>query len=197
MLNRGDDDGPVFGEGKFEAVYGEGGAAVGVKVKETSPTPCVIADPSYFPDLCEKKGIIGAIAIVNAHRGHREVGGSVAWVIFPGRRSAARTTSTSSTARLAQGRPRGKYIVFISTNVEARRAGMSTAALAERELAGGLAVLRGVVRIFYDQYDEMVPKADGLKDKIFLTRPSTRPTSRPPSRTCSGSISASPARRSS
>ena len=68
MLNRGDDDGPVFGEGKFEAVYGEGGAAVGVKVKETvANAKCVIADPSYFPDLCEKKGVvIRAIAIVNA-----------------------------------------------------------------------------------------------------------------------------------
>ena len=182
MLNRGgNDDSPVFGEGKFEAVRGDDGVAVGVKVMETTANAkCVIADPSYFPDLCEKKGVvIRAIAIVNQPvEGTEKSNASSHQVIFPGA-SIGRTNDVylfycSQSHKVA---PEGKYIVFISTNVEGEMAeGMSTSQLAERELGAGLAVLKGVVKIFYDQYDQYVPKADGTKDRIFLTE-SFDPTS--------------------
>jgi len=66
--------------------------------------------------------------------------------------------------------PEGKYVVFVSTNVEGPTEGLSTQAIAERELSAGLVMLStGMVRIFYDMYDLMVPTADGLKDKCFIT----------------------------
>ena len=47
---------------------------------------------------------------------------------------------------------------------------MSAEAVAQRELSAGLASVKGIVRIFYDMYDMMVPKATGEKERCFLTQ---------------------------
>ena len=67
MLNRGADDGPVFGDGKFELHKGADGVAAGVKVMDTvANAKIVIASPDYFPDLCKQTGkVVRAIAILN------------------------------------------------------------------------------------------------------------------------------------
>ena len=67
MLNRGADDGPVFGEGKFTLEKGPDGAATGIKVMDTvANAKVIVADPSYFPELCSSKGkVVRAIAIVS------------------------------------------------------------------------------------------------------------------------------------
>jgi Rab GDP dissociation inhibitor len=170
MLNRGNDDGPVFGEGKFELMCGADGVATGIKVQDTvANAKVVVADPSYFPDLCVKQGtVVRAIAIVNEPVPATNMNSSYQ-VIFPGgtigRVNDVYLFCCSASHKVA---PDGKYLVFCSTNVEGAVDG-TTEAIARRELAAGLSLLKGVVRIFYDQYDMMVPKADGVETKCFLT----------------------------
>jgi len=175
MLNRTmDDSGPVFGEGKFDIVYGEDSAATGVKVKDTvANAKVVVADPSYFPEMCSLKGkVVRAIAIVNEPLPNTGTPPASSYqIIFPGA-SVGRVNDIylfcgSSSLKVA---PEGKYLVFVSTNVEGPTDGMSAEAVAQRELTAGLSMLKGVVRVFYDMYDMMVPNSTGEKDGIFLTQ---------------------------
>ena len=86
MLNRGDNDGPVFGEGHFEVVYGEGTeVAKGIKVMDTvANAKVVVGDPSYFPSLVTKKGaVVRAIALTNTPVANTNEATSYQ-VIFPG-----------------------------------------------------------------------------------------------------------------
>lgn len=171
MLNRGADDGPVFGEGKFDLVMGADGAACGVKVMDTvANAKVVVADPSYFPSMCTKKGtVVRAIAILSEPVASTNEAGSYQ-VIFPGasigRQNDLYLFCCSAPHKVA---PKDKYVVFVSTNVEGPTDGMTPEVVAQRELSQGLTMLTGVVRIFYDMYDLMVPNEDGTKDKCFLT----------------------------
>jgi len=164
----------VFGEGVFTLEYGEGGTcATGVKVMDTvANAKIVVADPSYFPEMCTKRGsVVRAIAIVNEpvpNTGTPPCGSYQ--VIFPGQ-SIGRANDLylfccSAGHKVA---PDGKYIVFVSSTVEGPTDGMSAEAVAQRELAAGLAMLKGVVRIFYDTYDMFAPKSNGMQDKVFIT----------------------------
>jgi len=172
MLNRGDDDGPVFGAGEFTLEYGEDGVATGIKVMDTvACAKIVVGDPSYFPALVNKTGaVIRAIALTDTPVDCTNENASYQ-VIFPGA-SVGRTNDLylfccSNPHKVA---PMGKYVVFVSTTVEGDTEGMSTEALAQRELAAGLALLKSPIRIFYDMYDTMTPKSDGLKDKVFISQ---------------------------
>ena len=117
-------------------------------------TPCpmrpvhqVVADPSYFPEMCTKRGsVVRAVAIVNEpvpNTGTPPCGSYQ--VIFPGQ-SIGRANDLylfccSAGHKVA---PDGKYIVFVSSTVEGPTDGMSAEAVAQRELAAGLAMLKGV-----------------------------------------------------
>ena len=176
MLNRGADDGPVFGEGKFELTKDEANPAVvtGVKVMETvANAKIVVASPDYFPELCDVKGkVVRAIAILNEpvpNTGNPPANSYQ--VIYPGgsigRKNDVYLFCCSSNHKVA---PEGKFVCFVSTNVETPDvSGMSAEMVAHRELAAGLAMLKGVVRIFYDMYDELKPKAD-VPSTLFLTQ---------------------------
>jgi len=177
MLNRANDDGPVFGDGKFTIEYTDGNAT-GVKVMDTvAKAKMIVADPTYFPDLCKPTGsVVRAIAIVSEPVGNTNNASSYQ-IIFPGA-SVGRVNDLylfccSAPHKVA---PEGKYLVFVSTNVEGPKDGMSAEAVANRELSGGLAKLTGVVRIFYDMYDMYAPKDGGETSKVFLTE-SFDPTS--------------------
>jgi Rab GDP dissociation inhibitor len=175
MLNSAMDDGPIFGEGKFTLDFGNGVGkpATGVKVNEVvANAKLVIADPSYFPELCTKRGaVVRAIAIVSEpvpNSGTPPAGSYQ--VIFPGQ-SIGRTNDLylfccSDGHKVA---PEGKYIVFVSSTVEGPAEGMSAEAVAQRELAAGLSMLKGVVRIFYDMYDMFAPTSNGIEEKVFIT----------------------------
>lgn len=175
MLNTDMGDGPVFGEGKFSLEYGEGAgkAATGIKVNEVvANAKIVIADPSYFPELAVKRGaVVRAIAILSEpvpNTGQPPCGSYQ--VIFPGQ-SIGRTNDLylfccSDGHKVA---PEGKYVCFVSSNVEGPTDGMSAEAVAQRELAAGLSMLKGVVKIFYEMHDMHVPKSDGKEDKVFIT----------------------------
>ena len=173
MLNHAmDESGPVFGEGKFEVQYTDK-VATGVKVMDTTANAAiVVGDPSYFPELVKKTGtVVRAIAVVNEPIASTNQAGSYQ-VIFPGS-TVGRTNDLylfccSSPHKVT---PDGKYTVFCSTTVEGPSEGMSTEALAQRELAAGLSLISAAnpARIFYDQYDLMAPLENGQASHVFVS----------------------------
>ena len=63
-------------------------------------------------------------------------------------------------------------MVFVSTNIEGTVDDNASAEdVAKSELAAGLALLQnGLVKIFYDMYDLMVPTITGEAERVFLTQ---------------------------
>jgi len=173
MLNRGDNDEGLFGDfSDFEVEYDEAGKANGIKVAQTlANAKVVVGDPSYFPALTEKKGsVVRAIAILDQPVEATNNNGSYQ-VIFPGayigRKNDLYLFCCNGAHKVA---PAGKFVAFVSTTVEGDCTGMSVEAIAHRELAAGLALLKSPVRIFYDMYDLMEPKSDGATDNVFISK---------------------------
>mmetsp|Transcript_22873 Transcript_22873/g.46587 ORF Transcript_22873/g.46587 Transcript_22873/m.46587 type:complete len:479 (-) Transcript_22873:22-1458(-) len=172
MLNRDLDGTPVFGPGDLTVEYdGDGGAACGVKVQEAvARTKIVIADPSYFPQLCVPVGkVVRAIALLN--KPIEGAGDCDSFqVIFPAAQVARRNDlylfCCGAGHKVA---PVGRYVAFMSTTVETVVEGESAQQTAARELAAGLQMLGGAVRIFFDVYDLMKPAKDGVADKVFIS----------------------------
>jgi hypothetical protein len=67
MLNRDLDGAPVFGPDDLTVEYDAEGCACGVKVQDVvAKTKVVIADPSYFPKLCQPTGkVVRCIALLS------------------------------------------------------------------------------------------------------------------------------------
>jgi len=172
MLNRsgGADEPPVFGEGKFELEKNAEGQAVGIKVMDAvANAKVVVADPSYFPELCTVKGkVVRAIAICNEPVANTNEANSHQ-VIFPGgsigRKNDVYLFCAGQSLKVA---PEGRYLVTVSSNIEGPADG-PVAEIAKRELAAGLVQVKGMIKIFYDMYDMMAPNGNGAKDKVFLT----------------------------
>jgi len=172
MLNRDLDGEMVFGPGDLTVEYDEQGAAAGVKCKDVvAKTKTVIADPSYFPQMCQPTGmVVRAIALLDKPIAGAE-GAESFQVIFP----AAQVARSNDLYLFCCGAPhkvapQGRYVAFLSTTVEGSAEGMSAKATAERELAAGLQLLAGACRIFFDVYDLMTPVKDGTADKVFLSQ---------------------------
>jgi len=175
MLNHSmDASGPVFGEGNFE-VQMDNDVATGIKVMDTVANAAIIVgDPSYFPSMVKKTGaVVRAIAILDEPIASTNIGTTPAGsyqVIFPGS-TIGRTNDLylfccSSPHKVA---PQGKYTIFVSTTVEGPTEGMSTEAIAQRELSAGLTLLGKPARIFYDMYDLMKPTDNGQKSHVFIS----------------------------
>jgi len=171
MLNRGDDDGPVFGEGEFTVEYDEAGVAKGVKTMGVvANAKIVVGDPSYFPSMVNKVGaVVRAIVLTDTPVDFTNNNTSYQ-VIFPGA-SIGRTNDLylfccSNPHKVA---PDGKFIVFVSTTVEGEWGTASAETVAQTELAAGLSLLKSPLRIFYDMYDLHVPKEKGTTDKVFIS----------------------------
>jgi len=170
MLNRDLEGVPVFGPGDLTVEY-EGGVACGIKVQEVvARTKVVIADPSYFPQLCVPVGkVVRAIALLNEPVAGADDCDSFQ-VIFP----AAQVARKNDLYLFCCGAghkvaPQGRYVAFLSTTVETSVEGESAQATAARELAAGLQMLGSATRIFFDVTDLMKPAKDGTADKVFLS----------------------------
>jgi len=171
MLNRDLEGEPVFGPGDLTVEY-EGDVACGVRVKDVvAKTKVVVADPSYFPQLCKPVGkVVRAIALLN-----KPIEGATDaesyQVIFPasqvGRANDLYLFCCGAGHKVA---PQGRYVAFLSTTVEGAAEGESAQAIASRELSAGLMMLAGATRIFYDVYDLMTPSKDGTSEKVFLSQ---------------------------
>jgi len=170
MLNRDLEGVPVFGPGDLTVEY-EGGVACGIKVQEVvARTKVVIADPSYFPQLCVPVGkVVRAIALLNEPVAGADDCDSFQ-VIFP----AAQVARKNDLYLFCCGAghkvaPQGRYVAFLSTTVETSVEGESAQQTAARELAAGLQMLGSATRIFFDVTDLMKPAKDGTADKVFLS----------------------------
>lgn len=173
MLNRDLEGTKVFGPDDLTVEYGPEGVACGVRVKDVvARTKCVIGDPSYFPGLCENKGkVVRAIAILDQPvQGSGEPPAQSHQIIFPntsiGRANDVYLFCTSSSHKCS---PQGKFLAFVSTNVEGATDGLSVEAVGQRELAAGLQLLGRPTAIFFDMYDLMVPKSGGTDSKVFIS----------------------------
>ena len=171
MLNRDLEGEPVFGPGDLTIEY-EKDVAAGIRVKDVvARTKTVIADPSYFPQLCKPTGkVVRAIALLDTPIAGSE-GAESFQVIFP----AAQVARSNDLYLFCAGAshkvaPAGRYVAFLSTTVEGSAEGMSAKATAERELAAGLQLLIGAKRIWFDVYDLMTPVGDGTADKVFISQ---------------------------
>jgi len=178
MLNRDLDDAPVFGPDDLKVEYDAEGNCCGVKVQDVvARTKLVVGDPSYFPDKCRRQGrVVRAIALLSQPLANTNDAPSCQ-VILPaaqvGRKNDLYLFCCGFSHKVA---PQGRYVAFLSSNVEGDSEGMSAEAVAQRELSAGLSLLTSVVRIFYDVYDLMVPVASGVDDKVFISE-SFDPTS--------------------
>lgn len=63
---------------------------------------------------------------------------------------------------MVQVAPNGKFIAFVSTNVETDNP--------QAELKPGLALLGGIDVVFYEVYDALEPKGDGKADKCYISK---------------------------
>lgn len=154
--------------------YNAEGECEGLKVKDVvAKTKIVVGDPSYFPNLCQKKGsVVRAIALLDhSIPGTQEAGSHQ--VIFPGgtvgRKNDLYLFCCGAGHKVAPG---GRYLAFLSTNVEEEVPGQTPEQIAQRELAAGLQLLTPVTRIFYDVYDVLHPASDGTKEKVKHLCPS-------------------------
>mmetsp|Transcript_42871 Transcript_42871/g.71281 ORF Transcript_42871/g.71281 Transcript_42871/m.71281 type:complete len:474 (+) Transcript_42871:77-1498(+) len=178
MLNRDLEGDPVFGPDDLKVQYDAEGLCCGVKVKDVvARTKLVVGDPSYMPERCRKVGsVVRAIALLAQPLANTEPCDSYQ-VIFPakqvGRTNDLYLFCCSAAHKVA---PVGRYVSFLSTNVEGDIAGMTAENVAKRELAAGLALLPSPVRIFYDIYDLMAPVKGGTEDQVFISQ-SFDPTS--------------------
>lgn len=171
MLNRDLEGEPVFGPGDLTVECDADGAAAGIRVKDVvAKTKTVIADPSYFPQLCKPTGkVVRAIALLDQPIAGAE-GANSFQVIFP----AAQVARQNDLYLFCCGAdhkvaPVGRFVAFLSTTVEGSAEGMTAKATAERELAAGLQLLSSATRIFFDVYDLMSPLKDGKTDHVYLS----------------------------
>jgi Rab GDP dissociation inhibitor len=159
MLNRDLDGTPVFGEGDLKVEYDAEGVCCGVKSQDVlARTKLVVGDPSYFPDKCRRLGkVVRAMALLSGPLACANDSPSCQ-IIFPaaqvGRQNDLYLFCCGGSHKVA---PQGRYVAFLSSNVEGESEGLSAQAVAERELSAGLSLLTPIARIFYDVYDLMVP----------------------------------------
>jgi len=172
MLNRDLEGTPVFGPDDLTVEYDESGAANGVRVADVvAKTKVVIADPSYFPKLCQPTGkVVRCIALLSKPIEGCD-GADSFQVIFP----AAQVARKNDLYLFCCGAghkvaPQGRYVAFLSTTVETVVEGESAQTTASRELAAGLQLLSGAVRVFFDVTDQMTPAKDGTADKVFISQ---------------------------
>ena len=173
MLNRDLEGEPVFGPGDLTIEY-EDKVAVGIKVKDVvAKTKVVIADPSYFPQLCKPTGkVVRAIALLDTPIAGADPAAESFQVIFP----AGQVARTNDLYLFCCGAghkvaPMGRFVAFLSSTVEGSSEGMTAQQVASRELAAGLQMLSGAKRIFFDMYDTMSPAGPGVDDKARARPP--------------------------
>jgi len=148
----------------FEGVTkGEDGKVSGVTSEgETAKCKIVVADPSYFPDKCQKSGqVVRAICLLN-HPLPNTNNSQSSQIIIPqnqvGRKSDIYVLCVSFAHNVSA---KDWYVAIVSTTVET--------ANPEAELEPGLRLLGPVAEKFVNVSDLYVPKEGEEKDNIFVS----------------------------
>jgi len=148
-----------------EIVY-EDGKVVGVKSgEEVARCKMVICDPSYVPDLVEKKGqVVRAICLMkNPIPNTGKEGQNYSTQIIIPQAQANRNSDIyiSMVSFSHQIAAKGWYVATVSTTVET--------ANPEQELAPAMALLGPVEKKFVSVADMFVPKNDGTSNQVFIS----------------------------
>lgn len=145
--------------------FGEDGKVCGVESDgEIAKTKAVVADASYFGDDKSQTTfkVVRAICIMS-HPIPNTADAASVQIILPqkqiGRKNDMYVFCSSYHHNVA---PRGKYIAFVSTNVET--------ANPESELTPGLALLGPIDEKFVDVVEYKTPLSDGTEDNCFISQ---------------------------
>jgi len=187
---------PIYGLGempqgfaRLSAIYGgtymlnksvqgvvyENGVAVGVEAAEdegeskaTKVAKCkfVIGDPSYFPDKVTQVGEVARCIVILSHPIPGTDNADACQIIIPQKeckRNHDIYISCISNAHYVA--PKGKYIALVSTIVESGSA-------PEQQLNAGMKLLGDYApeNCFFSVNPLLVPKEDGTKDKVFISK---------------------------
>ncbi|XP_026384345.1 guanosine nucleotide diphosphate dissociation inhibitor 1-like [Papaver somniferum] len=142
------------GDGKAYGVTYEGETAKGKKI---------VCDPSYFPDKVLKVGRVAREIFIVSHPISNTSDSHSVQVILPqkqlGRKSDMYLFCFSYAHNVA---PKGKYIVFVSTEAETDHP--------ETQLQPGIELLGPVDETFFDIYEKYEPINKDIDDNCYLLR---------------------------
>ncbi|XP_068107622.1 rab GDP dissociation inhibitor alpha-like isoform X2 [Hyperolius riggenbachi] len=142
----------------------EKGKVVGVKSQgEIAHCKQLICDPSYVPDQVKKVGRVIRVICILSHPIRNTNECTSCQIIIPqsqvNRKSDIYVCMVSCSHCVASD---GKYVAIISTTVETENP--------ESEIQPALELLEPVDQKFIAISDQYVPKHDGMKNQIFISR---------------------------
>ncbi|CAJ0962332.1 unnamed protein product [Ranitomeya imitator] len=142
----------------------EKGKVVGVKSEgEVAHCKQLICDPSYVPGQVKKIGQVIRVICILSHPIRNTNECTSCQIIIPqtqvNRKSDIYVCMVSCSHRVASD---GKYVAIISTTVESENP--------ESEILPALELLEPVDQKFVSISDQYVPKHDGTKSQIFISR---------------------------
>merc|ERR1719282_150050 len=147
----------------IDEIIMEGGKASGVRSgQEVAKAPCIIGDPSYFPDLVKKTGqVVRVICILDSPIQNLK-GADSTQIIIPqkqvGRNSDIYVTMVSDSHMVV---PKGKYLAIVSTTVETQNP--------EAECLPALQLLGNILERFVIVSDSFEPIGDGKDNQVFIS----------------------------
>jgi len=146
-----------------EIIY-DNGVVTGVKSEgEIAKCKFVVGDPSYFPDRVEKRGQVASLICVLSHPIAGTNDAESCQIIIPQKEAKRKydiyISATSAAHNVA---PKGKWIALVSTIVDSPNP--------EAELALGVKLLGKIDESFFSVRDLYVPKDDGTKSKVFISK---------------------------
>ncbi|XP_075687875.1 rab GDP dissociation inhibitor beta-like isoform X2 [Rhinoderma darwinii] len=147
-----------------EEILMEKGKVVGVKSEgEIAHCKQLICDPSYVPDQVKKVGQVIRVICILSHPIRNTNECTSCQIIIPqtqvNRKSDIYVCMVSCTHCVASD---GKYVAIISTTVESENP--------ESEIQPALELLEPVDQKFVSISDQYIPKHDGTKNQIFISR---------------------------
>jgi len=147
-----------------EIIYDGNGSVCGVKSEgEVAKCRFVIGDPSYFPDKVEKVGEVVRCICILSHPIPNTNNAESCQIIIPQREIKRKNDIYISCVSYAHSvAAKNKWVALISTTVE------TSNPRAEIEL--GMKLLGPIDAEFFSVGPLLVPKTDGSKDKVFISK---------------------------
>lgn len=151
-------------------LFDESGKACGVASEGVEVSAdCVIADASYVPDKVAHSHQVVRLYAILAHPPHKCKEAMSCQLIIPaeacGRKSDVYLFAGSQPLRLA---PSERWIVTVSAKVEGETEGLSPMAIAKRELAAALPLLKPAAKMFAELSDVCEPSESGEESRLFV-----------------------------
>lgn len=147
-----------------EIIYDSNGVVSGVKSEgEVVKCKYVIGDPSYFPDKVQKIAqVVRCICILSSPIPGTNNAESAQIIVSQKETNRKNDIYISCVSHAHNVAPKGKYIALVSTIVET--------ANPEVEIQPAFKLLGPIEDKFLSVEDLFVPKEDGTKDQVFISK---------------------------